>query len=220
MKTPFPITPSLTAVAIAYRNPRLIADEVLPRVPTARQEFKYKKYALADGFTLPDTKVGRTSAPAQVEFGFTEVADATRDYALDDPIPTADEMNAPQGYDPQGRAVEVLTDLIALDREVRAAAVVFNADNYAAANKTQLAGNDQWSDYDNSDPITAIMTALDACVMRPNIGIFGRPTWAKLSSIQLSLRHFTATWVMLGLHRASLLLNSSSWMRFLLGSRG
>jgi hypothetical protein len=75
-----------------------------------------------------------------VEFGFTEVADATRDYALDDPIPTADEMNAPQGYDPQGRAVEVLTDLIALDREVRAAAVLFNADNYAAANKTQLAG--------------------------------------------------------------------------------
>ena len=61
--TPFPITPAMTAVAIAYRNPRLIADEVLPRVPVPLQEFKYLKYTLEDGFTIPDTKVGRKSAP-------------------------------------------------------------------------------------------------------------------------------------------------------------
>ncbi|HCF5482095.1 TPA: phage capsid protein, partial [Pseudomonas aeruginosa] len=29
---PFPIDPELTAIAIAYRNGRMISDEVLPRV--------------------------------------------------------------------------------------------------------------------------------------------------------------------------------------------
>ena len=147
MKAPFPITAALTAIAIAYRNPRLIADEVLPRVPVGLQVFKYRKFALADGFTVPDTKVGRTSKPGQVEFGFTEVEASTKDYALDDPIPNADIENAPQGYDPVGRATENITDLIALDREIRVAAAVFNAANYGAVNKVQLAGNDQWDQY-------------------------------------------------------------------------
>jgi hypothetical protein len=181
MKAPFPITPALTAIAIAYRNTRMIADNVLPRVPVGKQEFKYRKFALADGFTLPDTKVGRTSQPNQVEFGFTEATDATRDYALDDPIPQVDIENAPEGYDPLGRSTEQIANLIALDREVRVANTVFNAANYATPNKTTLTGTGQWSDFTTpSDPIGAILAALDSCVMRPNIGILGRPVWTKL----------------------------------------
>ena len=180
MKAPFPITPALTAIAIAYRNSRMIADNVLPRVPVSKQEFKYRKFALADGFTLPDTKVGRTSQPNQVEFGFTEATDATRDYALDDPIPQVDIENAPDGYDPVGRSTEQITNLILLDREVRVANKVFNANTYATANKTTLTGTGQWSDFANSDPLGTILAALDGCVMRPNIGILGRPVWTKL----------------------------------------
>jgi hypothetical protein len=180
MKAAFPITPALTAIAVAYRNTRLIADQVLPRVPVGKQEFKYRKFALADGFTVPDTKVGRSSQPNQVEFGFAEVTDATRDYALDDPIPQADVDNAPDGYDPQGRATENLADLIALDREVRTSALVFNEASYAATNKTTLVGADQWSD-PTSDPIGAILAAMDKCIMRPNVAVFGRPTFTKLA---------------------------------------
>ncbi|MBN2321292.1 MAG: major capsid protein [Acidobacteria bacterium] len=180
MKAPFPITPVLTQIAIAYRNGRLIADSVLPRVPVAKQEFKYRKFALADGFTLPDTKVGRTSQPNKVEFGFEEVTESTRDYGLDDPIPQADIENAPENYDPLGRSTEQVTDLILLDREVRTANLVFNPANYATDNKETLSGTTQWSDFEESDPIGAILAALDACVMRPNIGIFGQTVWTKL----------------------------------------
>jgi hypothetical protein len=172
MKAPFPITPQLTAVAIAYRNIRLIADDVLPRTPVNLQEFKYRKYALGDKFTIPNTLVGRTSQPNQVEFGFTEVTDSTRNYALDDPIPQDDINNAPEGYDPISHAVEGITDLILLDREVRTAALVFNADSYASANKTQLSGDEQW-DSEDSDPIDDIVTALDNMIMRPNIMVLG-----------------------------------------------
>jgi hypothetical protein len=181
MKRPFPVDPVLTAVAVAYRNRRLIADEVLPRVPVGKSEFKYFKYDLGEGFTLPDTKVGRRSKPNEVEFSATEQTDSTVDYGLDDPIPMDDITNAPANYDPKGHAVEGITDLILLDREVRASNLVFDAANYGANNKVTLAGTDQFSDFVNSDPIGTITDALDACLMRPNLMTIGRPVFSKLA---------------------------------------
>lgn len=177
---PFPIQPELTAIAIAYRNPRLIADEVLPRVPVGVQQFKYLKHTMAEGFTIPDTKVGRTSKPNEVAFSATEVTDSTKDYALDDPIPQADIDNAPPNYNPMGRATEGIMNLIELDREVRTAALVFAAAQYAAANKITLSGTSQFSDYANSDPLGVIMAGLDACIMRPNVAVMGRAVFTKL----------------------------------------
>ncbi len=186
---PFPISPELTAITISYRNPRLIADDVLPRVPVGTQEFKYPTYTKAESFTVPDTKVGRKSKPNEVEFTAVETTSKCDDYGLDDPVPQEDIMNAEaisamtgKNYDPLGRATEGVTDLIALGREVRAATLVFTAANYPAGNKSTLSGTSQWSDYTNSDPVAAIMTALDALIFRPNIAVLGRATFTKLIS--------------------------------------
>lgn len=178
---PFPIDPKLTAIAIAYRNPdiALIADDVLPRTPTD-QEFKYLKYDLAQGFTVPDTKVGRKSTPTEVEFNATEVIDKCVDYGLDDLVPNEDIDADNQGVDPRGTASMYLTNLINLAREQRAASLVFNTNSYGAGNQATLAGNSQWSDQVNSDPVSAIGDALDVPVMRPNIAVFGQTTWTKL----------------------------------------
>jgi len=181
---PFPINPELTAIAIGYKNQNynLIADAVLPRVPVGKQDFKYWQYNLAEGFTVPDTKVGRKSKPNEVEFSATEQTASTLDYGLDACIPQADIDNAPANYDPVGRSVEQVTNLIQLDREVRAAGLVFNASNYATANKTTLSGTSQFSDYANSDPISVIQSGLDACIMRPNVMTIGRAAYTKLIS--------------------------------------
>lgn len=180
MKAPFPIEPGLTAIALAYANERMIADLVLPRTGVARQEFKYNKYALGDAFTIPTTLVGRKGRPTEVEFGATEATDSTRDYGLEDAIPVDDVANAAGRFDPLGRATALLTELVMLDREKRTADLVFGAANYAAANKTTLVGAAQWSD-PTSDPIKAIQDALDAVVMRPNVGVLGRATFSALS---------------------------------------
>lgn len=170
---PFPTDPELTAIAIAYRNGRMIADEVLPRVPVSRQEFKYRKHALAEGFTVPDTEVGRRGTPQKVEFTGEEVTDSTVDHALDAQVPQNDIDNAPANYDPVGHATSQTTDLIELRREVRTSGVVFNGANYGVNNKLTLSGGSQWSD-PASNPLRAITDALDSCVMRPNIGVLGR----------------------------------------------
>jgi len=176
---PFPITPELTAIAIAYRNGRMIADDVLPRVPVGKQEFKYWKYDLREGFTVPDTKVGRKSAPNQVEFSATDETSSTEDYGLDSSVPQADIENAPANHDPLGKAAEQTANLILLDRELRCANAVFNNGSYAAGNRTTLSGSSQWSDPD-SNPIPTITDALDSVVMRPNIGVLGRRTFTWL----------------------------------------
>lgn len=177
---PFPIQPDLTAIALMYRNTDMIADQIMPRVPVAKQDFKYLKHALADGFTIPDTKVGRRSPPTQVEFTATETSATTVDYGLDDSVPYADIENAPPNYDPLAKATEYTSNLIELDREKRVATLTFDANQYAAANKATLSGTSQWSDFTNANPIDAILAALDVMVMRANIIVMGQAVWTKV----------------------------------------
>lgn len=179
---PFPVNPVMTAVAIAYRNPdvALIADAVLPRTPPlATKKFKYMTFDKAQGFTVPDTKVGRKSEPNVVEFGGAEVVDETQDYGLDDIVPNDDIEADNQGVDPRNLAVMNTTGLVQLDREVRVAGKVFAAATYPAANKVVLAGASQWSDA-ASDPLTAILTAMDGMLVRPNVLVLGRAVFTKL----------------------------------------
>lgn len=175
---PFPVNPVMVAIAIAYRNNALIADEVLPRLPPmGKEEFKYFAYDLAEGFTIPDTKVGRRSRPNEVSFTGTEVTASTEDYGLDDPIPQTDIDNAEVGFDPRNHSVEQLTNLILLDREVRVSSLLSSTSNYDAANVETLTTGAQFSDPD-ADVLGIMEDAFNAPVMRPNVATFGQVAWS------------------------------------------
>lgn len=185
--TAFPVNPTLTAIAMVYQNPavNLVADDVLPRIPTAKK-FAWTNYDVAQGFTVPQTLVGRKSLPSEVEFSGTLVNDEVLDYALDDVVPN-DEIEAwdaqakpERGGPPNPLDVSTMltTGLIRLDREVRVANRVFNAANHS--NNITLSGTGQWSDFANSNPLDAILTALDIPVYRPNVAVFGQATFTKL----------------------------------------
>jgi len=177
-KAPFPIVPAQTGIAIAYRNEEYVADMVLPRKTVDAETFKFWRYNVAEAFTIPDTRVGRKSKPNEVEFSATEDEASTSDYGLNDPIPYSDIRKAElAGYDPRLRAVEGIMDLVLLDRELRTANIVFNANTYPVGNKVTLSGVGQWSDYVNSDPVSAILNALDVPMMRPNTLVFGQSPW-------------------------------------------
>lgn len=187
--TAFAVNPELTAVAVAYQNPAsaLIADEVLPRVPTAKK-FKYTRYTVEQGYTVPETKVGRKSEPNMVDFGGTDVTDECIDFGLDDLIPV-DEIEAYNAMikpstggpvSPEALSVMMLTGLVQLDREIRAANLVFGAANYSASNQSTLSGTSQWSDQTNSNPLNAILQALDVPLVRPNTMVIGQQAWTML----------------------------------------
>jgi hypothetical protein len=182
---PFPVIPELTAIAVMYKNIKYIADNVLIRTPpVSKESFRWRKYDLAQAFTIPNTKVARTSKPNQVEFGFTEEDASTLDYALDEPVPQSDILNAAgTNYDPLGRATEMTAELIALDREKRVADLVFDSSNYDDTNVNDLTEDYKWqskaSGY-KSDPVADIEGGLDKMVIRANTMVIGRPLYTAL----------------------------------------
>lgn len=179
-KAPFPFDPVMTAIVIAYKNKRMIADDIAPRFMVGRPDFKYLKHNLAEGFTVPDTFVGRKSKPNQVEFTAVEQTDSCADYALDDIVPQFDIDVAPENYNPLNRAVEGLADLIALAREKRVADLVQDAAQYGS-NTVALSGSDRFDDSVGSDPIEVIVNSLDAMIMRGNIMTIGRKAFSTLA---------------------------------------
>lgn len=187
--TAFPVNPTLTAIAMVYSNPAiaLIADQVMPRVRTPKK-FAWSNFDVAQGFTVPQTLVGRKSVPTEVDFNGTLVNDEVLDYGLDDVVPN-DEINAwdamakpERGGPPNPLDISTMltTKLIGLDREVRVAGRVFNTANYVAGNQATLSGASQWSDFVNSNPLDAILAALDVPVYRPNFGVLGQASFTKL----------------------------------------
>lgn len=189
-QAPFVIQPRLTAIAMTYRNLELVADRLLPRVGVDSPTFKYSKYVLADGFTIPDTRVGRKSGVNQIDWSATELSASVQDYGLEDAIPNFDIMAAQaamttQGVmpiDPEMRSAQLLEDLIQLDRETRVANLLTALGTYPTGNKTTLSGTAQWSDFANSDPVQAILQALDVPLVRPNVLWMGQSVWTKFRS--------------------------------------
>ncbi len=182
--SPFVVVPTLTAIAIAYRNSAytLIAEKVMPRVSPVltTKEFTYKEYDLAAGYTVPDTAVGRTGRPAEVDIKAEDRTGTCEDHGLDHPVPQPDIDQAKgTNTNPLGVAAENVTNLVQLAREIRVAGITFNPSSYAASSVQTLVGTDQFSDPD-SDAVAILTEMLDTPLLRPNCLTMGKIVWSKL----------------------------------------
>jgi hypothetical protein len=158
---------------------------VLPRVPTAKR-FSYTVYSLADAYSVPSTVVGRKGMPTMVDFGGTTVTDEVVDYGLDDMVPNDEQQawedmpKAPGAVSPMAKSTSLLTGLMLLDREIRVANQIFANATYPSTNRVTLSGTSQWSDFTNSNPLDAMLTALDIPIFRPNVVVLGQAAWTKV----------------------------------------
>ena len=140
--------------------------------------------------TNPDARVGRKGRVKQLEFGGKQRTSEVEDYGLDVPVPNSDIKAAAavrkaglSKHDPEGYAVEMISETIENIREVRVARTVHNAANYADDRKITLSGTDQFSDYAGSDPIGTIKTGLENVFLMPaSTMVMGRKVWTALSS--------------------------------------
>jgi hypothetical protein len=178
-QAPFVINKALSAIAIDYGNKNrarrgLIADQVLPRERVDAPEFRYVEYPIAEAFHVPDTNVGRTSKPNQINLTASEQTGAVEDYALDANVPFRDEMAA-RGQLPfplRARGARIATNKVQMAREIRAANLLFSAGNYATGYKVTNSGTTQWS-HASSTPVTQIQAAIDSMLVRPNVLLLG-----------------------------------------------
>jgi len=147
------IDQALTQVSIAYRNLQYVADAVFPVVPVSKQSNKYFIYSKDNFRTLDDAR--RPGARAnEIEWTLSTDTYYCEGHALAQAIPDELRANADQAIDVDVDTTEVLTDLVYLQREILVASKA--TDSSVITQSATLSGTSQWSDYTNSDPITAI----------------------------------------------------------------
>ena len=178
LAAPFETQTRLTQIAQAVSPGMLIADEVCPRVRTA-YKFTYTTLNEEDLLTIPDVRASRAGRLNQVEFGASDNTAQVIDYGLEDAVPYRDIDEAAKQevpFDPLEQATMGTAELVKLAREERVADLVHTAANYSATLSATLAGAAQWSHAD-SNPIKAILVALDKPLVRPNTLILGQAVW-------------------------------------------
>lgn len=178
---PFETQVKYTGVAMAVSPPGLIADNVSPRVRSPFK-FAYSKLTERDKLTLRDSRASRAGRMNEIEFGSDDETGETEDYGLLTFVPDRDMREASaQGlpYDPLMVASDSLGVVMKMNREKRVADQIFAAASYPTGYKVQLSGQSQWSDTENSNPLAAILAAMDKPLVRPNTFVIGQEAWTK-----------------------------------------
>lgn len=178
----WPVQPEYTALAVSYSAGRMVMDEVLRRTTVGRLEGRYTDYNIADSFEIPDTRVGRLSEPNRYQPGGKPKSFTCETHGLQTWVPMADETGTFGPTDPVARAVGVLTGMLRRAREDEGSKALTLAATYPASNQATLAGNAQWSDHVNSNPVTAIGEAAESMIVMPDSLVVSGSVWAKLRS--------------------------------------
>lgn len=194
------VKPLLTDLAVKYKNPdtAYIADIMFPFVPVATQEGEYRSFAKKNYFALVDNERGNTDTAKEINWQLSLENYQCGDKALRFFL-TDNELRNQQNQGQNGLAAlditeettQVLVAKTLQKREARCAAKAFAAGSYAAANKTQLSGDDQWSAYATSDPINDVWTGFKACAIPPNTLFLGPETYIVLTQHSKILERLT-----------------------------
>lgn len=179
----------LSNFAVEYRNMKFIADMVAPFVPVVNKSDSYFVFTKKDKFTLPETIRGPKSPAKEVDWSSSTSTYACIDHALRNFLPDAIVANSDPGVDPRRRTSDQLTDLLLLTFERMISVLTTTYASYGASYRIQMAGADQWDQYDTSDPIGDVDTAKEACFIEPNTIVMGAQVWNVLKRHPQILDH-------------------------------
>lgn len=182
------IDPILTNVAQGYKNSALVGAALFPAVPVGQRGGKILAFGRED-FRLYSTLRAPGGNTKRVQFGYAGTPYALEQHSLEAVVPfeLMQDANAVPGIDLASMSVRKTQDIIALRTEKAQADLATTAGNYAAGNKTTLAGVSQWSDYTGtSDPINDVEVAKEAIRgkvgKRGNTVVMGAAVWKSLKN--------------------------------------
>ncbi len=189
----------LTNYSIVYRNQAFVGGRLFPDFPKAKQHGRYPIF----GFER--SKVYNTErAPGAEASELPAWRMSNNEYYCDGKAQkqlVPDELRAEWelGVGPEVFTTETLADIIDKQREI----TIFNAImNSSAIPGATLSGTEQWSDYQNSDPVSAITsvrsTILLGCTQEPNTLVVGYPVWLQLINHPIVIDRFKSTAMPLG----------------------
>lgn len=148
---------------------RYIAEQVMPRKRVKLLTDYIMQYDKSH-LIRENTRVGPKSVTPIYEFGFdSDLTYRTEAYGLKALVTRHDLTQNDKPIDADVDVMENLTELLAVDREVRTATDLLSTSTFSS---DTLSGTTQWSDYSGSDPFgditTAAVTIRDASGQLPN----------------------------------------------------
>lgn len=172
----------LTQMSVAYRNAEYIAPLVVPRVQVTKRSDLYFIY---DKANLRRQVQVRAPGGAAGRSGYTLSTDnySVKTYSQEHVVPDEVRSNADNPLDPDRDGVQFATDVLDLEYEMQAADLINTSANWTT--NVTLSGTSQWSDYDDSDPLSNVKTAHETILVqtakRANTMVMGFQTFMALS---------------------------------------
>jgi hypothetical protein len=166
-----------------YTNDSYISELILPAMKVKEKTGKFAKYGTENLRVYSDQIVRAPGTRANsVDYSVSQGSYVCQERSLEKRVPDEYINNTDDPYDPKRDAVATLMDNLWINQEKALQTVM--ADNAILTNNTTLAGISQWSDYDNSSPLSDIETGITAIQAltgkRPNTATMGLDVMMKL----------------------------------------
>ena len=149
----------LTNISIAAMNSEsaFIAEKVFPSVPVKKESDKYYVFSKSHLFRSEVEKRAPSAAVRHRGYELSNDSYLAEEYATGILVPDRVAENSDDPLKPYEDATKIISHDMMMFKENNFAAEHLVAGSWTTDNT--LSGNDQWSDYVNSDPVTAMETA-------------------------------------------------------------
>ena len=188
------IDQALTSMALGYSQPGFVADALFPELRVQKDSDKYFVFGTVGGrevFGFGNEPEAAFAWEDGSDFnvltdGRTTQSYSCIQYAAAATITESELRNQDAPLNAFRDHANFITERLKLTREIMAATKARTRVNYPAANRTQLSGTSQWSDFSSgvSDPISDVITGAEAIRSSigryPNTMVMGAAPWAKL----------------------------------------
>ena len=191
------VDPILTDHARGYSNADYVGEALFPQVDVPVRGFKRIEFG-RDSFRRRSTRRAPGTPIKTMEFGHEGKPVSLHQEALGAVVPIEHQEEAQQtpGIDLQMDAVDLVQEVIALEKECQRSEVARDPTKYAASNKQALVGSDKWSD-PSSNPKVQVADAKEVIRSRigrrPNTLLVTGGLLTGLSVHPLILAHFSQT---------------------------
>lgn len=171
----------LNNVSIGYRNDDYFAEKLFPVVPVKKQSGRYWIFGKEKFRQYETIRHAKAEAREIAPWTLANNPYFCDDHSLKDAISDEERANS-DGTDLEVNTTENLTDAILLDFEIRVKNLVMGPASLVPS--VALSGTSQWSDYINSDPISAVeaqkTVVKQAVALTPNTLAVSYPVYAVL----------------------------------------
>lgn len=185
----------LQNISVRYTNADFFAEKIFPPVPVPLQTGRVPRYWFEQFRLYEDLRARLEESKEIAPWTLDMPAFYCRDHSLKDAIADEDRSNNMLGQDLEVNTTENLTQAILLNLEYLAQSKIFGAGSSVAS--TTLSGTSQWSDYTNSDPISAIESARvqirQAVAQEANVFAVSYPVYVMLRQHPLIIDRFKYT---------------------------